>query len=387
MKTKLARILSGAPVSDAGGKLRLAAVVIFLFLWSLPEFVEFYAAYRLTTFAASLTACLLLSPTLVALRYLDRRKSAPWALVLFAVFSAVFFFGPVAAQNLAVINNRFGSVWAAGFVEEFWKIAPLLAILFFAPRAVGGTRDGLIYGALGGTGFAIFEYTVNHFFDGLPAARWAFIAGGWREAALLGTHNHVIWSAAVGAAIGWAAGCQSGLTRFLVPCAVYAGIALLNVFNVNVGGVLTTMLAEKLFESFVPAGLAGEVWIGKTFNPFPVFAAKFNLLVVNIVLLPILLRVVCRSGDAERRIIREQLDGEIGGAITREEFEGVVADRRCRTRKIEYLPAKVAKKIVQLQNELAAHKAFAAKRRQNPDADPAVRALRERIATERLRAG
>jgi hypothetical protein len=65
------------------------------------------------------------------------------------------------------------------------------------------------------------------------------------------------------------------------------------------------------------------------------------------------------------------------------EYDGVVADRRLHTRKITGLPKAVARRIVQLQDELAFHKQFTALRAGSPDADPPVVVLRQLIEAER----
>ena len=93
-------------------------------------------------------------PTIIALWFFDRREREPWQLAAFTTLSVILFFGMVNAHTLRVIDQFFSAVWVLGFVEEFWKIAPMLLLVFFIPRAVNGWRDGLVYGALGGLGFA-----------------------------------------------------------------------------------------------------------------------------------------------------------------------------------------------------------------------------------------
>ena len=61
----------------------------------------------------------------------------------------------------------------------------------------------------------------------------------------------------------------------------------------------------------------------------------------------------------------------------------LVAGRRLRTRKIGGVPKAVGKRIVQLQDELAFHKAFVAQRGGAPEDDAPVVALRTLIAAER----
>lgn len=380
LNSKMARLFYDAPVSTTNGRILLLSLIVLLFLASFPAFSIFYTNLRALAFVEILKAVLWYFPTLIALRYFDRRNRAPLLLVFFAAFSTFFFFAPVAAQTLLVFGG--GAFWAAGLIEEFWKVAPLLLIILFAPRAVGGTRDGLIYGALGGLGLTVLEFSAGT--EIFSTTGWEAFKDGQESVTFLGTNNQIIWSATVGAAIGRAAVSKQSGERYLLPAAVYILVAGLHIFNDHGGQILTAALAEMLSKTLV-------VWLPKTdwaaaniFDPLPVFAATVKFLAVNIVLLPVLCRVLYRSGDTERRIIREQLDSEIGGAITREEFEGVVSDRRFRTRRIEDLPPGKAKKLVRMQNELAFHKAFAAHRHEDAETDPPAAALRRQIRRERF---
>lgn len=205
MDKHLTRVLYGSPLSTTRGKLALAAILIALFLLTLPGFKEYYTVYPLQIAVGILMATVLYIPTLIALWYFDRREREPWPLALLAVLAVTLFFGPVTS----------------------------------------------------------------------------------------------------------------------------------------------------------------------------------HVLVINLVILPVLFVVLRRSGDTERRVIREQLADEGEGAITRAEYEGVVADRRLRTRKIGGLPTVVGKRIVQWQDELAFHKAFVTQRAGAPGDDAPVVALRKLIEAER----
>ena len=100
--------------------------------------------------AGIVMASVLYIPTLIALRYFDRREHELWPLVLFAILSVILFFGSVTSKPLGVIDHYLPLKWVVGFIEEFWRVAPLLLIAVFLPPAIGGTRDGLIYGGWGG---------------------------------------------------------------------------------------------------------------------------------------------------------------------------------------------------------------------------------------------
>lgn len=79
---------------------------------------------------------------LASLRDLDRRDPEPWWYWVGALFIALLL-----TTALAAYVNFSTTI---GFNVAFWKVLPLLLLVFFAPRAVSGTRGGLIYGVLGG---------------------------------------------------------------------------------------------------------------------------------------------------------------------------------------------------------------------------------------------
>ncbi len=383
MNKHLTRILYGSALATTRGKLVLTAILIALFLLSLPGFKEYYTVYPLQLTAGILMASVLYIPTLIALWYFDRREREPWPLALLAVLSVTLFFGPVASQVLGTIDKFIPVTWVVGLVEEFWKVAPLLLLVLFLPRAVNGTRDGFIYGALGGFGFAILEYAANTTFDYFPDKGWAAFPEGLARFNLLGTHNHIIWAAAIGAAIGWATTQRTGWKRFVVPVAVYLAVAAVHIFEDKGGNIVTTLIGGATLEPLIVAQPNPEQFMEKIFLPSQIYLGTVNVLLINIAILPVLFVALRRSGDAERRVIRDQLQGEVGRAVTPEEYEGVLADRRYRTRKPPGLAKPVARKIMQLQDELAFHKEFTASRDGDPESDPPIVTLRRLIASER----
>ena len=382
---RFARILYGSPLATMPGKLVLLLLLLVLFLLSLPGFKEYYTVYPLQLIVGISIASVLYIPTLIALWFFDRREREPWPMVLFTICAVTFFFGPVTSHSLGTIDRFFPATRVVGFVEEFWKVAPLLILIFFLPRAVNGTRDGLVYGALGGFGFAILEFAANSTWEYFPEMGWAAFGNALARANLLGTHNHMIWSATIGAAIGWASVAPKGWKRFAVPIAVYLGVGALHIFEDMGGNILTTMIAGAMLEPLVLAQPNPEQFIQAILMPSQVFFGTLNVLLINIFILPILFVVLRRSGDTERRIIRERLKAEADEVITSLEYKGVVADRRYRTREITGPPKRVGREIVQMQNELAFHKEFVAQRAGNADSDPPVVALRQQIEIARTK--
>jgi RsiW-degrading membrane proteinase PrsW (M82 family) len=383
LDTQLKRVAYGSPLATTLGKLALAAILVALFLLCLPGFKEYYTVYPLQLIVGSLMATVLYLPTLIALWYFDRREREPWQLALLAVLSVTLFFAPVTSHVLGLVDKLIPVAWVVGFVEEFWKVAPLLLLVIFLPRAVNGTRDGLIYGALGGFGFAILEYAANTTWEYFPDKGWAAFVEGVSRFNLLGTHNHIIWAAAIGAAIGWAVTQRTGWKRYVVPVAVYLAVAAVHILEDKGGNIATTMIAGAALQPLAMAQPNPEQFLQAIFVPSQIYFGTVNLLLINIIILPVLFVVLRRSGDTERRVIREQLADEGEGVITRPEYEGVVADRRLRTRRIAGLPKSAGKRIVQLQDELAFHKAFVTRRSGAPDSDTPVVALRTLIEAER----
>jgi hypothetical protein len=63
-----------------------------------------------------------------------------------------------------------------------------------------------------------------------------------------------------------------------------------------------------------------------------------------------------RSGVWERRVIREELAGEVGHAVTPGEYQEIVRDRILRTRRINGMRRRASSALVNAQHELAFRK-------------------------------
>ena len=73
----------------------------------------------------------------------------------------------------------------------------------------------------------------------------------------------------------------------------------------------------------------------------------------------------------ERRVIREELAGEVGRTISSEEYDDIVGDRMLRTRRIDHLQPGASAALVNAQYELA----FRKHRVRNAGGDPERDAL------------
>ena len=110
-----------------------------------------------------------------------------------------------------------------------------------------------------------------------------------------------------------------------------------------------------------------------------IVGATFDLIGMNLIILPILFAVLWKSGDTERRVVRAQLKGEPESVITPEEYAGAEAERRLHLRSFTGYSRKVMRKIRGAQNELAFRKDFVQRHGGDTSSDPPAQAIREEI--------
>jgi hypothetical protein len=88
---------------------------------------------------------------------------------------------------------------------------------------------------------------------------------------------------------------------------------------------------------------------------------------------------IWRSGLWERRVIREELANEVGGAITPDEYQDVIADGILRTRRIDGVRSRQSAALVNAQHELAFRKRRVKDEGGDPERDPLVAGWRSDI--------
>jgi hypothetical protein len=106
-----------------------------------------------------------------------------------------------------------------------------------------------------------------------------------------------------------------------------------------------------------------------------------------VVFLPFLLiagLALWRSGVWERRVIREELAGEIGHTVSPREYQEIVCDRIFRTRRISGMGRRASSALVNAQHELAFRKRRVRNDGKDPERDHLANHWREEI--RRLRA-
>lgn len=376
--------MTGSPLGNRSGQAALFAVLAVAFALSTFASRDWVTGHPFVLLVGLAVGLALYVPTLIALWFFDRREREPWQLVVLVVVSVLCIFAPLAAAGNDLFSNYLPLAVFVGLTEELAKVAPLLLLVAFLPRAVNGTRDGLIYGALGGFAFAAIEFGYYVAYRGFDEVGWTSLTNQVARTNLFGTNNHVLWAAALGAAIGWAASAGHGWKRIAVPLATYIGVALTHSIEDAGGNLVSAMLGGVLIEPLLMSFPDPEATMNANMMLIQILFGTVNVLMINVIILPILFVVLSRSGETERQVIREQLATEDRAIVSVEALQGAMQDRRFRSRSIPGWPHRSAKAIVQLQNELAFHKNRILRIGGNVDTDRAVIALRALLTQKNI---
>jgi RsiW-degrading membrane proteinase PrsW (M82 family) len=332
-------------------------------------------------------------PAIAVLRYLDRRERESRLLLL-----GLLLFGAVVSTGLALVLNeaavpqflgylaahgagsglddpQIREYLAAGFVapvvEEPVKLLAIVLVLVFLRGEFDGVRDGLVYGALVGLGFNIAE-TALYIVQGYVVSGQApYLDQLITRFVFLGLNGHALFSALAGGGIGLARQHAHGVIRLAGPVLLLGAAMFAHLVNnlVTVLVIAVLLIAAEsgpLASGFPPVDLWAATAIAVVVTQFPFYLLAGALLV--------------RSGNWERRIIREGLAGEVGGAVTAPEYALVERDRRFATRPIPGVAVPTGRAIVNAQNELAFRKWRVQVSGGEVEADPAVAAWRAEVA-------
>jgi RsiW-degrading membrane proteinase PrsW (M82 family) len=307
---EIARLARGGRIGERRAIAGLFAFLALVFLASARTLFDWFSTNALPMAVGMAAAAALYLPTVVVLWFLDRRAKKPWQVVAFVVLATWLFFAPLAGAANDWLGRFLPLFTFVGLVEEACKIAPLVIVMIFLPRAVCGARDGLVLGALGGLGFAIIEFGYYVAHVGFDEVGWKSLLDQVARGNFFGTHNHVIWSATLGAALGHAATLPRGWRRIALPVGAYVGVAMIHSLQDGGGNVMAVMFAGMLLEPLLLSFPDPEAVMNDHMTLIQLYFGTVNLLVINCILLPILWVVIRRSGATERTIIREELQGE-----------------------------------------------------------------------------
>jgi RsiW-degrading membrane proteinase PrsW (M82 family) len=189
-----------------------------------------------------------------------------------------------------------------GPFEELTKQLPLLLLAWFAPRTLSSMRDCIVYGALGGLGFAIVEFGAIFATSGYPEQGWAnlltAIPGRWA----LGTESHIIWGAVGGMAIGYVRsrhgrGCSIPIGLCIIAL-VIATHGLNDLYGKYIGPLAIVALVAPM--QALGVDLAAITPQSPWNAVLLIFAAVANTIIMNLLLWPVLIWGIRHSGRMER---------------------------------------------------------------------------------------
>jgi RsiW-degrading membrane proteinase PrsW (M82 family) len=363
-----------------------------MFVYAIPNFQKYYLTQPVQMFAGLAVTVFLYLPTILVLYFFDRREREAKLLFWGTVLAVIFFFGPVASRTIHLLHDYTTlSDWQfVGFVEEPTKVLPLILLLIFARPAVNGTRDGLIYGALGGLGFAMLESAAYFALVNYPDLGWSSLfTETIGRASFLGTDIHILFAATVGAAIGFGVSTKK---RWLGILVIIGGFLLVALTHGQQDHTIGKILAVggSVVGAYVVMGFTGipidqlsQIQGTPWYYIMLSIGSTINLVGINLINLIILFIALWKSGNTERRTIREQLKGEPESVITPDEYIGVETEHRLHLWSFTGYSKKMMRMIRGLQNELAFRKDFVERQGKTFENDPPAVAIREEIATLR----
>lgn len=260
------------------------------------NYVEFFAKSPGLVLAGCLIAFVAYLPSLWFARRLDRQPM-PWAAYA-AAFGFVVAFAPTTSEVTWGVISRGVRYWQiVGLTEELTKMLPVLLAVVYAPRLVRNTRDGLVLGALAGLGFAVIEFGTTFALDSFPENGWADLYSSLPARWALGTHDHILWGAATGGAIGYLVEAPRSLKHIVVAALTIAVVmfthSLQDLFGKYIGPLAIGVLGQPLLgmgvtqEAFQP---------GKPlFSAMMLAGALINTLLINVLVIPILWKQIRRG--------------------------------------------------------------------------------------------
>src|SRR5215510_9355667 len=348
-----------------------AVLVIILVIAALIHLVLFAAMSpdAAAVFFRALSISTLLSVVPVSiLWFLDRReRENPWLL------AAAFLWGGCIATALSIPFNTavYGAVarWlafhpmvaevlgpdaalliaaplSAPIVEETIKAAGVVLIFWLLRDEFDNMRDGFIYGALVGIGFNWFEaplFTMQGYVQHGVAPYGVELGVRY---GLFGLGGHAMFTGLFGLFLGLAAQTSRKWLRVLAPL---IGLALA-VGGHLVNNALPLLAALARAQAGEPPGTEADQ---QAIADFGFFEALISGTLIQLATFPLLLLIIVvalwRSGVWERRVIREELASEVGGAVTPAEYDAVLADRMLRTRRIDDLHPRDSAALVNAQ--------------------------------------
>ena len=352
-------ILSGSLRARRGWVVVLILVLVAMFIAGLVQLVgpaiqsPDVAGVALSSYFLALGAAV---PCVVLVAYLDRREREPWWLATLAyLWGAVVATGLALALNATVtesVANLFDEtaaiadttalgiqvvdpnalfVWletgfVAPLVEESVKGIALVILFLLLPAEANSMRDGIVYGALVGLGFAVMETTVYITTEYAATGIAPYVSQIVPRFALFGVSGHALYSGIFGAGLGMA---RQSLTygrirRFLVPFGALVLAVSAHAMS-NVFGPYAFAAAASLTGTATDGMVTvGQLWV----------LSLVEIASVNLWALVIVVYMGVRSGYWELDVAKTELREEVPGAVSPEEYLLVEAEGLWRLRRI-----------------------------------------------------
>jgi RsiW-degrading membrane proteinase PrsW (M82 family) len=211
-----------------------------------------------TVEAPAIIAAAAVAPPLVyaaLLVLLDRRRPRPWLALAGALlwgFAAAMVSAPLndllidrlATGTTATRAHELAANAGAPVVEEVLKgLGPLLLVLL-RPDLLRTARDGIVCGGLVGLGFDLAENLQYLTLAAVQGGLAGLVRGVWVRG-ILGGVKHAVFTATIGAGLGWARGMPDRRARLLVPVlAVAAAVMQHAVWNAVASAAITRALCS-----------------------------------------------------------------------------------------------------------------------------------------------
>jgi protease PrsW len=398
------RLLMGSPLRRSGVCLVLCSVLLSLLALALLVHLSLLAGMRSDVasvfFRALALSSVLAAVPLALLWFLDRReRENPW------LFAAAFLWGGLIATAIALpFNTVFFLIvdaWvaqhpvikqvlgpdatmmlaapiSAPIAEEIAKALGVLLLFWLLRAEFDNMRDGIVYGALVGLGFNWFEaalYVAQNYAE-YRVAPYGLQLGS--RYAMFGLGGHALFTGIFGASLGLALQTSRMWLRILAPIAGLVLAIAAHMLN-NALPLLVTLedaaagLPPPPDEPPLDTGFI-ESFVNGTLLQLTIFLPFFLILAL----------AIWRSGVWERRVIREELAGEVGRTVSTDEYHDIVGDRMFRTRRIDAARPRTSAALVNAQHELAFRKRRVRDEGNDPERDDLVAGWRDDV--RRLRA-
>ena len=265
-------------------------------VWLLPILQRYYLLHPREIWIGIALGLLAYSPTFLYLAWMMRGRRV-WRTAYWLIPASVwFYFGPMAALSNKLFRS-FGipEYLFAGLSEESWKIMPLIVILLIGRPKLRDARDGIFYGALAGIGFATMEIGAYAALVDYPWGSWhEFLVNSLARVTFLGTDNHIVWSAFLGGALLYGLRQSRGLWRWLIPLGGFVLVVVTHSLQDLIGKRIAVSSLEAIEPMARSLHLTPEQ-LAPWQIPLEIYAATVDLLLVNIVILPLLIWMILRS--------------------------------------------------------------------------------------------